>query len=139
MSTQLLAAKLAQLVHITRETEEWLRVSASAFGADTKLIRACQRNLQLLVEYASDINGIVILDLGKKAPESYRQSFLEVFSQPAMAGLGRVMEKRLLDSVKWRNVLIHEYEPEGDHRVFYDSLKKILVAYQRYARCVRTM
>ena len=75
MQDELLNAKLNQLLHVLTETEEWLRVPAEAFGNDTKLVRACQRNLQLLVEYASDINGV-----------SFRRACVAAFSSGWLPG-----------------------------------------------------
>ena len=75
MEKNLVEAKLNQLLRILDETESWLAVPLAEFSRDTKLIRACQRNLQLLVEYASDINGILILEGNQKVPGSYRESF----------------------------------------------------------------
>ena len=50
MEKELSEAKLNQLLQILKETESCLAVPLADFSRDTKLIRACQRNLQLLVE-----------------------------------------------------------------------------------------
>lgn len=136
METELVEAKLNQLVRILGETENWLDVPLTEFSRDTKLIRACQRNLQLLVEYASDINGILILDSNQKVPGTYRESFTVVFGMDAASALSRADRDALLASVDWRNELIHEYEPEGNDEVFYATLKESLVAYRHYAQAI---
>ena len=136
MDNRLLEAKLSQLLHILRETEDWLTVSAEAFSRETKLVRACQRNLQLLVEYASDINGILILEFGKKAPGSYRESFTSVFEMDFASTLTGTDRAALLASVDWRNDLIHEYDPEESNETFYVMLKEFLVAYRDYAKVI---
>ena len=106
------------------------------FRRDTKLIRACQRNLQLLVEYATDINGILVLEFGTKAPGSYRESFSMVFAMDPAAHLTASDRSALLDSVDWRNNLIHEYEPAESNETFYARLKEFLRAYRRYAQVI---
>jgi uncharacterized protein YutE (UPF0331/DUF86 family) len=136
MEAELLETKLNQLLRILRETESWLAIPLTDFSRDTKLIRACQRNLQLLVEYASDINGILILDENQKVPGSYRQSFTLVFDMTMASVLSRADREALLASVDWRNELIHEYEPEGSNEVFYATLKESLVAYRHYAQAI---
>jgi len=136
MDTQLVEAKLNQLLHILAETEGWLSVSADAFGRDTKLVRACQRNLQLLVEYASDINGILVLEHSDKAPNSYRESFTMVFTMDFGAAFSESDRAALVLSVEWRNNLIHEYEPAENNETFYRKLKDFLTAYRNYARIV---
>jgi uncharacterized protein YutE (UPF0331/DUF86 family) len=134
MDRTLLDVKLNQLLHVLSETEGWLSVSSEAFAQDIKLVRACQRNLQLLVEYASDVNGILVLEFGTKAPGSYRESFTAVFAMDVAAALSDADRAALLASVDWRNSLIHEYEPEGSSGVFYAKLKEFLTAYRNYAR-----
>src|SRR5277367_2025361 len=99
MEKELFEAKLNQLLQILRETESWLEVPLADFSGDTKLIRACQRNLQLLVEYASDINGILILEGNQKVPGSYRESFSVVFGMDAASALSRADRDALLASV----------------------------------------
>ena len=136
MDKQLLEAKLNQLLHILKETEGWLDVSLEDFSRDTKLVRAVQRNLQLLVEYASDMNGILVLEAGDKAPGSYRESFTVVFGMDFAAALTENERAALLASVDWRNDLIHEYEPEESDEVFFGKLKDFLIAYGKYARII---
>jgi len=136
MDKQLLEAKLNQLLHILSETEGWISVSPEDFSRDTKLVRACQRNLQLLVEYASDINGILVLESGKKAPGSYKESFTAAFAMDFAAALSEADRFALLASVDWRNDLIHEYEPEESDEVFYGKLKDFLAAYRKYAQAI---
>ncbi|HTR35802.1 MAG TPA: HepT-like ribonuclease domain-containing protein [Bryobacteraceae bacterium] len=136
MEKELLEAKLNQLLRILAETEHWLAIPLADFAKDTKLIRACQRNLQLLVEYASDINGILILESNQKVPGSYRESFTSLFEMDIASALSRTDREALLASVDWRNELIHEYEPEGSNDVFYATLKASLAAYRHYAQTI---
>ncbi len=136
MDFDLLETKLNQLLHILTETEGWIDIPAETLGKDTKLVRACQRNLQLLVEYASDINVILILDLGNKAPKNYRESFSLVFDMKFASALSDAERKSLLSSVEWRNNLIHEYEPAESDETFYLKLREFLAAYRAYARLV---
>lgn len=136
MDKHLLEAKLNQLSYILSETEEWLNLPRDNFGQDKMLVRACQRNLQLLVEFASDINGLLILDLGKKAAGSYRESFSAVFDLEIASGFSGLDKTALLESVKWRDDLIHEYEPEADDKTFYSKLKEFSAAYKNYARII---
>ena len=123
-------------MHVISETEGWIVLSVEDFSRDTKLIRACQRNLQLLVEYASDINGILALEFGKKPPGSYRESFAAVFALDVGTALSVTDRAALYASVEWRNDLIHEYEPAESHDEFYARLKEFLPAYRNYARAI---
>jgi uncharacterized protein YutE (UPF0331/DUF86 family) len=136
MDQELLGVKLNQLLHILSETENWIAVPLEDFKQDTKVVRASQRNLQLLVEYASDINGLLVLEFGNKAPGSYRESFTEVFAMDIGVTLSLEARAALLASVDWRNELIHEYEPAESHETFYAKLKEFLAAYRSYARAI---
>jgi uncharacterized protein YutE (UPF0331/DUF86 family) len=136
MEKELVEAKLNQLLRIITETESWIAVPFAEFSRDTKLIRACQRNLQLLVEYASDINGILILEGNQKVPGSYRESFTLVFGMEVSSALSLADREALLASVDWRNELIYEYSPEASNHVFYATLKESLVAYRHYAQAM---
>lgn len=136
MDQELLHVKLNQLVHILSETEAWTAVPVADFALDTKVVRACQRNLQLLVEYASDINGLLILEFADKAPASYRESFTQVFAMDIAVALTPETRAALLASVDWRNELIHEYEPTESSETFYAKLTEFLDAYRSYARAI---
>jgi hypothetical protein len=52
------------------------------------------------------------------------------------AELSRTDREALLAGVDWRNELIHEYEPEGSHEVFYVTLKESLAPYRHYAQAI---
>jgi len=54
----------------------------------------------------------------------------------AASALSHADRDALLASVDWRNELIHEYEPEASHEVFYAALKESLAAYRHYAQAV---
>ena len=136
MDQHLLDVKLNQLLHVITETEGWIALPVENFSLDTKLIRACQRNLQLLVEYASDINGILILEFGKKPPGSYRESFVAIFAMDVGDALSAIDRASLFASVDWRNDLIHEYEPTESNDEFYKMLKEFLPAYRNYVRAI---
>lgn len=136
MDQDLLGVKLNQLLHIVSETEAWTAAPLEDFKRDTKVVRACQRNLQLLVEYASDINGLLILEFANKAPGSYRESFTQVFTMDIGIALSSQTRAALLASVDWRNELIHDYEPAESHETFYAKLKEFLAAYRDYARAI---
>jgi uncharacterized protein YutE (UPF0331/DUF86 family) len=136
MDNRLLEVKLNQLLHVIAETEGWTALPVEDFSRDTKLIRACQRNLPLLVEYASDINGILALEFGTKTPGSYRESFAAVFAMDVGTALSAIDRAALFASVDWRNDLIHEHEPAESHDEFYTKLKEFLPAYRNYARAI---
>ncbi len=127
---------LRQKAHLAtvllRELTEWSSADFAEFNRTTTLVRSCERNLELLVELASDINAAIVLDKQNKTPDSHKDSFLWLNK------LGFISENlcdKLLDSVKLRNGLAHEYEFELNNRKFYDSIKNDFIpAYTEYLK-----
>ncbi|MBI4119116.1 MAG: DUF86 domain-containing protein [Parcubacteria group bacterium] len=94
-------------------------------------LRAAERNFQLIVDLASDINTQILVEKGEKTPDTYRQSFSD---------LGRVgvlendLAKKLVVSAQVRNILAHEYDFEEDYDKFYNAAKDLIPVYQEYAK-----
>ncbi|MEK7161591.1 MAG: HepT-like ribonuclease domain-containing protein, partial [Patescibacteria group bacterium] len=87
-----------------------------------------------LVELASDINANIILQKQGKTPDSYKDSFQRLEKIGILQG---GVCKKLIDSVKLRNGLVHEYEFDLDNRKLYDSIKKDFIpAYGEYLKSV---
>ena len=71
------------------------------------------------MELASDINANIILQK-QGNPDSYKDSFQRLEKIGILQG---GVCKKLIDSVKLRNGLVHEYEFDLDNRKLYDSIK----------------
>ena len=134
MGNEIIEKKAEQIHALIKEITEWTAVDFAEFDRTTTLVRSCERNLELLVELASDINVAVVLDKQAKTPDSYKDSFLW------LKKLGIISEglcDKLIDSVKLRNGLVHEYEFELNNRKFYDSIKNDFIpAYKEYLKAV---
>lgn len=89
---------------------------------------AAQRNFELMVELASDINTSLILDKTGQTPDSYR----EAFSNLSKLGLGEQIVASLVQGAKVRNILAHEYDFDADDEKFYNSAKEIVPVYEKY-------
>lgn len=92
-------------------------------------IRSAERNFQLIVELASDINAHISAERGLPAPDTYRESFVQ------MVKVGVLPEKLKVNFVKsanLRNILIHEYDFDEDNFIFYKSLKIFIPLYRDY-------
>ncbi len=133
MSKELILKKIEQLKELLAELARLLDVSLPQFIKDLKTIRAAERNFELMVETASDINTQILLDAGKKTPDTYKQSFLEI----KKGGILSVeLASQLVASAKLRNILVHEYDFDEDYERFYQEAKKAVVAYQNYIRAI---
>ncbi len=134
MGNEIVEKKSEQIHSLIEELKEWTAVDFGTFDGTVTLVRACERNLELLVELASDINASIILEKQGKTPDSYKDSFQWL---QKLGIIGEDLCKKLIDSVKLRNGLVHEYEFELNNRKFYDSIKNDFIpAYQEYLKSV---
>ena len=115
------------------ELEALLAKPAADFIKDTIVIRAAERDFQLIVELASDINTTLLVDTTGKTPDTYRQSFSDIKKLGVIDNdLATVMGA----SAKLRNILVHEYDFEEDYERFYVSAKQMMPDYQKYIEAI---
>lgn len=131
MPTEVIAKKLEQIKELLAELSRILDAPIENFQKDLVAIRAAERNFQLIVELASDINAQILFENGSKTPDTYKQSFLDLVR---MNVLRDDLAKKLTISAQLRNILVHEYDFEEDYERFYRSAKDFIPAYQEYAR-----
>ncbi len=134
MSHDLILKKLEQMKVLLIELNQLLVLPFSEFKKIFTNIRSAERNFQLIVEIASDINTHIIAEMGAETPDTYRESFKR------MASL-KVLEEDLLPkfikSSNLRNVLIHEYDFDEDNFIFYNSAKEFVPLYEKYVDCIK--
>jgi uncharacterized protein YutE (UPF0331/DUF86 family) len=134
MSHDLIIKKLEQMNILLDELKSLLILPFSEFKKSFKNIRSAERNFQLIIEIASDINAHTVTELGSETPDTYRESFNR------MVTLNILDEKLLKDFVKssnLRNILIHEYDFDEDNFIFYNSAKDFLPLYENYIQAIR--
>lgn len=133
MSKELILKKLEQIQdHLKRLTEIMNEPKESFLQNDLKL-SASERNFQLMVDTAVDVNTQILFERGEKTPDSYYESFL------ALQKMGIVTERLttvLAPSAKLRNILVHEYDFVEDPLKFYESAKQMIPAYQEYVKII---
>ncbi|MCD5402049.1 DUF86 domain-containing protein [candidate division NPL-UPA2 bacterium] len=81
-----------------------------------------ERLIELIVEAAVDINGLMAVELGESPPQNYYSSFLKLGE---MEILPEVLAKKLAPFAGLRNRLVHEYEDIRDSLVYKKT--KIMV------------
>ena len=133
MPNELILKKLEQIEKILGELESLLSEPVDHFEKNIVGIRAAERNFQLIVDLASDINTQILLEKGEKTPDTYRQSFTALGS----AGLlNSELARELSISASLRNILVHEYDFDEDFRKFYNSAKSFIEPYKIYLKKV---
>lgn len=129
MSSEVIFKKLDQMKGLLNELEELLSKSLEVFMEDFVILRAAERDFQLLVELASDINTHILLEKEKPTPGSYRQSFVDLVN---IGVLDYDLAEHLGKSARLRNILVHEYDFDEDIEKFYSSAKEMLPKYKEY-------
>jgi len=134
MLNDIIIKKIEQMSLLLEELRELLGVSFQSFKSSFRNVRSAERNFQLIIELASDINAQIIADLGAQIPDSYRESFKR------LAALKIIDEKSLPEFIKssnLRNILTHEYDFDQDNFIFYESAKKFIPLYEEYIRLIQ--
>ena len=129
MSHDLILKKLEQMRNLLTELKGLLELSFSDFKNTFTNVRSAERNYQLIVELASDINAYIIAQSGAEIPDTYRQSFKQ------MAKIGILENSELpkfIKSSNLRNILVHEYDFDEDNFIFYKSAKEFIPLYEQY-------
>ncbi|MBI3589390.1 MAG: DUF86 domain-containing protein [Candidatus Liptonbacteria bacterium] len=133
MPNELILKKLEQIKKLLGELESLLSEPIDNFEKNTVSIRASERNFQLIVDLASDINTQILLEKGEKTPDTYRQSFTALGSAGV---IDSELARELSLSASLRNILVHEYDFEEDFKKFYESAKSFIEPYKTYLKKV---
>ncbi len=134
MSKELIEKKLEQITQLLAELSRFFEKSSEEFLRDAVTIRAAERDFQLIVDIASDLNAHILVEKGEATPDTYRQSFINL----GRAGiLPASLANELAVSARLRNILVHEYDFEEDVGRFYVEAKRFVGAYGLYLTAMR--
>lgn len=133
MSLDVYLKKLEQMSELLGELEGLLGRPLDEFVRDRIVTRAAERDFQLLVNLAVDINLYLIAERARATPDSYRESFLDLV---ALGILERPLAESLGRSARLRNVLVHEYDFDTDVELFHRSAREFLEPYRHYTRAI---
>jgi len=124
--------KLTALAEYLDELEQISQYSYQEYKANFQIKRTVERLIQLVVECATDINGLLITGLGEVPPRDYFSSFI-VLGDLGVLPTG--FAETLAPTTAIRNRLVHEYETV-DERLVYAGVKPILEEFTQYAELV---
>ncbi|OGZ96202.1 MAG: hypothetical protein A3J10_02305 [Candidatus Sungbacteria bacterium RIFCSPLOWO2_02_FULL_54_10] len=133
MGSELIFKKLEQIAEVVSEMERLLAVPLGTFVRDLTAVRAAERNFQLAVDLASDCNAQILIERGGKTPDTYRESFAALEREGILSG---DLARRLMESAKVRNILVHEYDFEEDYEKFYHAAQASIPAYREYTKSI---
>lgn len=120
--------KLHLLLSHLDELVPLCKISLEEYEKDYVKRYAVERLIEIIVEYAIDINRYVIESLGKAPVQTYYDAFT------AIGDLGIIpksLAARLASTTGLCNRLVHNYE-KVQHDIVYYSLKPFVRNYRRY-------
>ncbi len=124
--------KLHRIEEYLSELETLCTYSFQEYQNDFKIKRAIEREVELIVEFATEVNGVIIVGSGEPPPADYFTSFVKL-------GQLEVLPKDFAQSIAHssgiRNRLVHEYETVIDQLV-YAGAKTIVVSFRQYVELV---
>ncbi|MEK7127977.1 MAG: HepT-like ribonuclease domain-containing protein [Patescibacteria group bacterium] len=129
MSKEFILKKLEQMKILVEELALLSSLPFADFKNKFTNIRSAERNFQLIIELASDINAHISAERKLSAPDTYRESFVQMTK---IGVLPMRLKKSFIESSNLRNILIHKYDFDEDNFIFYKSLKKFIPLYQNY-------
>ena len=120
--------RLADLGRYLDELEPLRDITLEEYEDDAIRRHAIERLMELIIECAIDINGLIITGGGDRPPGDYRSSFLE------LATIGVVSPEfasSLAPMARLRNTLAHEYEVMNDEEI-HANIPLVLNLFSRY-------
>lgn len=90
--------------------------------------RAIEREMQLIVESATDINNMILKKKGKGPSRDYYNSFIDLAENNV---IDMDLAVKIAPSTGLRNILVHEYQIIDDE-IVYNSISNIKKFYLEY-------
>lgn len=125
---QLIKKKISLIDQYLKELRPLAKLTIKQFLGDYKIYRTTERNLQLIVDTAVDINNHLIISRRLPPPDDYYQSFVKLGE---LKILPLAFARQIAKSTGLRNRLVHAYENIDLARIFKD-LSSDLRDYQKY-------
>jgi uncharacterized protein YutE (UPF0331/DUF86 family) len=125
--------KLTRMAAYLQELEPLgRRASLDEYRTNSLVKHSAERLIELIVEAAVDINGLLVTLAGSPPPRDYYASFLAV-------GRLRIyperLGKQLARTAGLRNRLAHEYEAIDD-AIVYQNVRRLPSLYRDYIRSI---
>jgi len=120
--------KLVSLIQYLDEIAPLTQITLAEYRADFVRRHAVEKLIELIVEFASDINRHLVEGAGKAAPQTYYNTFEEVAH---LKVISVSLAARLGATTGLRNRLVHGYEDVDDELV-HQALKPLARNYRKY-------
>lgn len=132
LDKNLIKEKIKRILKYIDELKPILEISYKEYRKNYTNYRTAERNIQLIVDTAVDINDNFILAKNANPPTDYYESFVRMGE---LGILSLDLSKKLASSTGLRNKLVHEYEKIDDHLLYLEA-KKNLNNYMKYVKFI---
>lgn len=127
--------KLSVLLGYYKELKKVVKdISQENYSEQLLIKRTVEREIQLIVECATDINNMILKKLNKGPSKDYFNSFIDLAENHVLKldfALG------IAPSTGLRNILVHEYQKIDDEIVF-KSIENVTKYYLEYIDIIST-
>ncbi len=120
--------KLVKISEYLGELEPITKFSPEEYRQNYFTRHTAERLIELIVEAAVDINGLIAVELGEAPPQTYYSSFLKLGE---MGIVPEALANKLAPFAGLCNRLVHEYEDIRDGLV-YKNTKIIIGLFPEY-------
>lgn len=129
MDNVIICKKLGVLFGYYKELEQLTNdLTLDKYKENLLLKRAIEREIQLIVECATDINNMILKKLNKGPAKDYFNSFIDLAEEDI---IDMDFALRIAPSTGLRNILVHEYQRIDDN-IVYKSIWNVLDYYKLY-------
>ena len=132
MDKEFTRRKLALLLKHLNELRSLIPIGLDEYKANFERRYAVERLIEIVVEYAIDINNYIIETCDALPSQTYYDSFIKLAEWKVIP---ESLAARLASTTGLRNRLVHNYE-KVRHDIVYYSLKPLVRNYQRYGLLV---
>jgi len=127
--------KLVKISEYLGELEPITKFSLEEYRQNYFTKHTAERLIELIVEAAVDINGLIAVELGESPPQTYYSSFLKL---EEIGILPEELANKLAPFAGLRNRLVHEYEDIRDSLV-YKNTKNIVALLPEYLQKIEDL
>ena len=125
----IICKKLGVLVRYFQEFRQLTEnLDMNTYLNNIMLKRALEREMQLIVECATDVNNMILKKQGEAPAKDYYNSFIDLAEKNI---IDMDFALQIAPSTGLRNILVHEYQKIDDAIVFH-SINQVKKHYAKY-------
>ncbi|MBI4565776.1 MAG: DUF86 domain-containing protein [Planctomycetes bacterium] len=132
LDRNLIRQKIKRILQCLEELAPVARARFRDFEADARHFRLTERDIQLVVDTAVDINNHLLQAAGKAPPDTYYETFMMLNT---IGILSRRQAQALAATAGLRNRIVHEYETV-DLRIMHGALSGFISKYRVYCELI---